>query len=410
MSTHAAHASAPPAPLSPVSVAAAASVAPLAIARMSAVLLQHLLDSASSLAARLPLPGAPSLPAAGGHQAPRQHSATPAGATPVEAAPAAAAAVLSPKSASVPHARYGMGLGEAESPGKHAFEASLLSSRWACHSSALVRLFPCISGLCRCISGERSVADEDSDSDDLTAAELRRLQQSPEFGRYMRARGQSAADVAAAASRVRLYKRLREASGLAAAGCARKQRLVGVVRGAGQRLEAEAGGGTRQPGGGWLDPSAFWLLVRRDAWTAPQSRQPSSLVLAADYVASTVVNLLVVFVLALCWAEPDLPLPLKLAASLLAWWLTVARWAAGRSTAARWFDLWYEELRWGHLAPAWRCVAANVLELAYVALTLGLGAAVSLGLRAAGRRRQAVGELLAGVAAVQEARLPVPRG
>ena len=64
--------------------------------------------------------------------------------------------------------------------------------------------------------------------------------------------------------------------------------------------------------------------------------------------------------------------------------------------------LWYQELTFGHAASAWRCVAANLLETSYVALSCGLGALVSLTLRCGSARRQTAGEMVAGVAAVQE--------
>ena len=104
--------------------------------------------------------------------------------------------------------------------------------------------------------------------------------------------------------------------------------------------------------------------------------------------------------------------------------------------------LFYEELELGHAAPGWRCAAASLLELAYVggsagqaapaaaslmpggldswatclfdcklpvarSARAGAGALVSLAMRCSSRR-QCVGELLAGVQAVQEVQLTAP--
>ena len=198
------------------------------------------------------------------------------------------------------------------------------------------------------------------------------------------------------------------------------------------------------------DPAAFWMLVSRESRRGLESRLPSRWVLAADYLLSALVNLAVAAALTWVLTRPALPLQLGLLAAAVAWWLTGAAWASGRSTAGTLFGawrvcvrgprgtarrharlrhpqaqlprdrsvscpcprvgLWYEEPRWGHLAPAWRCMSTNLLELAYLICSLGLGLPISLALRLAGGCRQCVGELLAGTAAVQEVRVDAAAG
>ena len=139
--------------------APAAAVLSLTLARM----LSHLLDSTTSLAARLPLP-LPHLlspPHTPRHPRGRGVPAPAAGLAP---------APVPPLPTDTPRTMYGLGVGEAESADED--------------------------------QGEEAAAD-------LTAGELRRLQASPAFQRHLRSKGLTIDDLAELASRLHLYRRLR---------------------------------------------------------------------------------------------------------------------------------------------------------------------------------------------------------
>ncbi|KAL4441902.1 hypothetical protein ABPG77_003818 [Micractinium sp. CCAP 211/92] len=205
---------------------------------------------------------------------------------------------------------------------------------------------------------------------ELTQACVRRLQQSAEFKAYLRARGLTTADVGTATRRLRLYRRLRR-----------------------------------------LDPAAFWQLLRPGSRTVLQSRAPSRLLLAADYILSCAANLAAAAAAYCLWwgSSATLAPPAVAAAGAAALlWAVVAQWLRARPTAGMLFGLWYEEERWGHAAPAWRCVAASLLETAYVGLSAGLGLGISLYLRCLSARRQGVGEMLLAIHPVQEVAAAAP--
>ncbi|KAL4433892.1 hypothetical protein ABPG75_000333 [Micractinium tetrahymenae] len=214
--------------------------------------------------------------------------------------------------------------------------------------------------------GEAESEEEEwgGEESELTQACLRRLQQSAEFKAYLKARGLTTADVGAAARRLRLYRRLRR-----------------------------------------LDPAAFWQLLRPGSRTVFQSRAPSRLVLAVDYLLSSAANLAVAAAVYGLWRGSSaavLPPAVAAAAAAGLLWMVAAQWLRARPTAGALFGLWYEEKRWGHAAPAWRSTAANLLEAAYILLSAGLGLAVSLCLRCLSARRQGVGEMLLAIHPVQE--------
>ncbi|GAB4819837.1 hypothetical protein N2152v2_006883 [Parachlorella kessleri] len=217
--------------------------------------------------------------------------------------------------------------------------------------------------------GEAESADEDSD-DELTARELRVLQQSAAFHQYLRGRGLSAKDVEGTARKLRLYRQLRQ-----------------------------------------VDPSGFVAMCRGS--NTPRlfvTEDPSGQVLALEYVVSMAAGIAATVAVAYAWAAPAAPAALRASCLALAWWLTVEAWRRGRSSGGRLLGLWYEELTWGHAPPAWRVIAAGLLELGYVLGSAGLGTPVSLFMRCwrgrGGRRRgQSVGERLAGVRLVREVAL-----
>lgn len=209
--------------------------------------------------------------------------------------------------------------------------------------------------------GEAESGDEDS-GDELTQREVRRLQESPQFKEWCRSKGYTPRDLEAKASRLRLYRRLRD-----------------------------------------LHESSFWLLCRRDTLTALETTNPPVSVLLLEYVASVVHGLLALAAVLYCWKYR--PAPVVLAVLLwAAWRLALRQWLAGRPAAASWFDVWFADVQWGHGAGLARALLAVGVELLYVMVTLGVGAVVSAAWRC-GPSRQSVGERLAGVRVVQERRV-----
>jgi hypothetical protein len=206
--------------------------------------------------------------------------------------------------------------------------------------------------------------DDDGAGEELTVAELRRLQASPAFLRWRAARGVGAAELEKAAARLRLLRRLRE-----------------------------------------VDPALFWALARPDSRWAYEVEEPSGTAALLEFIAS--LTLTAFFVSAFSYVATARPAAALAAPLLLAAWAAGPRaWLAGRPAAGWLFAVWCEEEEGaqagrGHRAPAARAAAAALLDLLLAAATLGLGAAASAALRLRGR---SAGERLAGVRVVRERR------
>ncbi|PSC73044.1 NADPH:quinone reductase isoform A [Micractinium conductrix] len=156
---------------------------------------------------------------------------------------------------------------------------------------------------------------------ELTQACLRRLQQSPEFKAYLQARGLTTGDVGERTRRLHLYRRLRR-----------------------------------------VDPSAFWGLLAPSSRTYFDSRAPSRLVLAADYLLSQAANL------ASAAAAAGL-----LSSAALAALPPAARCAVAAAA------LWLAGAQWGRRGR--RRARSNLVETGYVLGSAGLGLPISLCLR-----------------------------
>jgi hypothetical protein len=209
--------------------------------------------------------------------------------------------------------------------------------------------------------GETVSADEDSDAeieDDVTARELRRLQQSPAFHAFLRNRRLTGRDLEGVYSRIRLYKKLKT-----------------------------------------LHPASFWMLCSPHSLILFETSEPGIFTLMTEYFLSSLINSAVFAALAWCiWTQ----------ASVVYWgvcigavWLCCGHnWLQGRPSAGLLTSTWYEDLIWGHGAPATRAALAQILETVYVLGTVGSGAVVSLLMR--WKTGQSVGEKIVGVRLVVE--------
>jgi hypothetical protein len=91
----------------------------------------------------------------------------------------------------------------------------------------------------------------------------------------------------------------------------------------------------------------------------------------------------------------------RLMLSLLAG-LPIWAWCHSRSPLQRKHQLWYEDAKSGHAASPTLVLLGWLLEVVYVACSLGIGALVSLVMRCLTPSRQSLGERLAGVRLIVE--------
>lgn len=212
--------------------------------------------------------------------------------------------------------------------------------------------------------GETVSADDDSDAeieDDLTARELRRLQQSPAFHAFLRIRKLTGRDLESIHSRLRLYKRLKH-----------------------------------------LHPASFWMLCSPHSLVFFESSNPGLLTLITEYISSCIINCAAFAAAAWCvWIQAN---ALYWVACIVAVWLCCIRnWLQGRPSAGALLSSWYEDLIWGHAAPASHAALAQVLETVYLIGTVGTGAVVSLLMR--WKTGQSVCEKIVGVKLVVEKKI-----
>jgi hypothetical protein len=211
--------------------------------------------------------------------------------------------------------------------------------------------------------------DDDGAGEELTTAELRRLQASPAFLRWRAAHGVGAAELEQTAARVRLLRRLRA-----------------------------------------VDPALFWALARPDSRWAYEVEELSGTAALLEFIASLMLTAFAVS--AFSYVATARPAAALAAPLLLAAWAAGPRaWLAGRPAAGWLFAAWCEDEEGeeeeaqgagrGHRAPAARAAAAAVLDLLLAAATRGLGTAALAALRLRGR---SAGERLAGVRVVRERR------
>jgi hypothetical protein len=206
--------------------------------------------------------------------------------------------------------------------------------------------------------GADEAGSSEDEGEELTARELRRLEQSSEFAAWCAQGGLSRRDLEASAGRLRLYRRLRA-----------------------------------------LHPASFWQLCRPDSRRGRETFEPAPAAAVGEYFASLLLTLGALGAVWYCVAAR--PAPVTAGALLLAAWRGAgAQWARGRPAAGRWCGAWCADVEFGHRAQGARALAAALLEAVYVVGTLGAGAAVSAAARARGG--QGVGERLAGVRVVRE--------
>lgn len=210
--------------------------------------------------------------------------------------------------------------------------------------------------------GETVSNDDDSDAeieDDLTARELRRLQQSPAFHAFLRNRKLTGCDLESVYSRLRLYKRLKH-----------------------------------------LHPASFWMLCSPHSLIFFESSDPGILTLTTEYIVSSFINCAAFAAIVWCvWIGITALYWISCIAAV--WLLCLHTWLQGRpSSGPLLSSCWYEDLIWGHPAPALRAALAQMLETVYLIGTLGTGAVVSLLMR--WKTGQSVGEKMAGVKLVVE--------
>ena len=193
--------------------------------------------------------------------------------------------------------------------------------------------------------GEALPTDDDNDNDDdddndVTARELRRLQQSPEFHQWCRFRRIHTEDLENTEATLKLYKRLRA-----------------------------------------LHPPSFWLLCRQDTLTGFETLDPGKLLSLTEYVTSSLINI-GVFALLFILLLPPLVAPFSESRKELWWWVVSSvvfwyfcwrQWMQARPSAGPLYSGWYEDVYWGHKAAVRRVVVAQLLETVFL---LGTGVMV----------------------------------
>jgi hypothetical protein len=213
--------------------------------------------------------------------------------------------------------------------------------------------------------GETVTGDDDSDDeieDDLTARELRHLQQSPAFHAFLRNRKLTGRELEGVYSRLRLYKRLRN-----------------------------------------LHPASFWMLCSPHSLIFFESTEPGSFTLIVEYILSSLINCTAFAAVSWCiWIQADIHYWIG---CLVAVWVCCFHnsWLRGRPTGGRLLSSWYEDTTWGHAVPATRAALAQILETVYLLGTVGSGAVVSLLMR--WKTGQSVGEKIVGVRLVVEKKI-----
>lgn len=204
---------------------------------------------------------------------------------------------------------------------------------------------------------------ESEEDEDLTSIELRKLINSPEFKSHLHQQGMNSTDVLGIASTLKSFQHLRASN-------------------------------TR----------AFLSLCRSDSLLTYNTRQPSRFHLSVDYVISLLI--IMTTLIAACWVfRTHQSLFVKGMALVVLWKASMHPWMNGRPSSAvllPQLSLYYEDLVWGHLASGHKSIMANLLEVAYVILTLGVGSIISIVLKCFGPWHQGVGELIAAVRVVEE--------
>jgi hypothetical protein len=217
--------------------------------------------------------------------------------------------------------------------------------------------------------GETASADDESDAeieDDLTARELRRLQQSPAFHAFLRNRKLTGRDLESVYSRLRLYKRLKH-----------------------------------------LHPASFWMLCSPHSLIFFETTAPGLLTLITEYLLSSLINCAAFAAVAWCvWIQTKAWYWVACIAAVCLF--CIHTWLQGRPSAGRFLSAWYEDLLWGHAAPVLRVALAQLLETVYLLGTVGTGAVVSLLMR--WKTGQSVGEKIAGVKLVVERKVRLDDG
>jgi hypothetical protein len=231
---------------------------------------------------------------------------------------------------------------------------------------------------------------EEQQQDDITARELKALQQSPEFQAHIQSRG---IDLSKALHSEEQLKALRH-----------------------------------------THPKRFFLLCRSDALLTYSQNNPSPSTLFINYMLGISTSLLLFILLPLLVvitsslspssityddhtnidhttqssnsssSTSHVPAAILVIALLLPWF-TIKNWVQGRPSLAALQSLYYEDLVWGHLAGPFPSILANSIEVVYVVSTLGIGMVISVGLRCWSSRRQSVGEMIAAIRCIQERRI-----
>uniref|UniRef100_A0A1D1ZUL9 Uncharacterized protein n=1 Tax=Auxenochlorella protothecoides TaxID=3075 RepID=A0A1D1ZUL9_AUXPR len=205
-----------------------------------------------------------------------------------------------------------------------------------------------------------SGSESESEGGACTVSALRALRASPEFQRYMRARNLAPAVLERTTARLRLYRRLRH-----------------------------------------LDPAGFRKLCGK-APSSYDSQVPGLPIRLLEALVSQSVQSLLASAARAAWRE-GWHWPRVVLVVLLSAWLVGARWGAGRPVASVLFrDLWYEDVRWEHRAPAWRTMLAASLDTLPNWQAPGAGMLLALGLRCLTASGQTLGERLAGLSLVSE--------
>jgi hypothetical protein len=205
--------------------------------------------------------------------------------------------------------------------------------------------------------------NDDSDNeieDDLTSRELRRLQQSPAFHAFLQKRKRTGQESEESVySRLRLYRKLKK-----------------------------------------LHPESFYMLCSPHSLLFFETSDPGTSTLFLEYLLSSLINLAATAAIGwFVWTQA--PVVYSIACIVAVWIFCIQfSWLKGRPSAGPLFSSWYEDLIWGHAAPAARVAFAQILETVYLIGTVGTGAVVSLLMRWSGG--QSVSEKIVGVRLVVE--------
>lgn len=216
------------------------------------------------------------------------------------------------------------------------------------------------------------VFGDDSDDEDITAKELRKLQNTVEFAKWCSERKMTKSKLQDIFKRDFLYKTLRE-----------------------------------------IHPQSFWQLCRPDTLIAIETKEPGIIEHLVEYIISRGIDVAVIVGTVKLFLTVQQLTHLHLAAfALIVWWFCVRHWVQGRPSSGRMVSALYETLHADEegadimaTSGVLRVGAASLLEDFFVLGTAGVGIFASVYLRCFSKHHQSVGEMISGCRLVIERRI-----